>query len=335
MNIQQAISLRPFNTFGIEAQARRFVRIASTDRLKRLLHEEEGPFHLLGGGSNILLTGDLPGLVIKNEIDGIEVVAENAETALVAAEGGTVWHQLVLWAIEKDLGGLENLSLIPGSVGAAPIQNIGAYGVELKDIFDHLEAIDLRTGEVRVFQASDCRFGYRDSVFKNEYKGRFFISRVFLRLTKTHRLQTSYGDIQQTLEKRGLKNPGIRDVSDAVIHIRRSKLPDPAEIGNAGSFFKNPVVSMEHFKKLRAQFPHIVHYDLPDGSVKIPAGWLVEQAGWKGCRFGDAGCHERQALVLVNFGTASGREILELAEKIQHSVEEKYGVQLIREVNVW
>lgn len=335
MKIRQNFSLRQSNTFGIEASAERYTTVQSVEELLQVIQAEEGPYHILGGGSNILLTGNLPGLVIKNEMDGIEVVREDEYATHVGAGGGVVWHDLVLWCIGKNLGGIENLSLIPGSVGAAPIQNIGAYGVELKDVFDHLEAIELLTGELRIFQATDCRFGYRDSVFKNELKGRFFISKVFLKLTKSHRLLTDYGDIQRTLSEMGIAHPGIRDVSDAVIRIRQSKLPDPAKLGNAGSFFKNPEISSSQFEKLKTQFPNIVHFNLPDGRVKVPAGWLIEQAGWKGRRFGDAGCHERQALVLVNFGQAGGQEILELAKKIQASVEEKFGIQLTPEVNIW
>lgn len=335
MKILLQHSLRHFNTFGIKASAERFTTVQSVEELRQVLQADEGPYHILGGGSNILLTGNLPGLVIKNEIGGIEIYREDENEALVGAGGGVVWHELVLWCIGKNLGGIENLSLIPGSVGAAPIQNIGAYGVELKVVFDHLEAVELSTGELHIFHAADCRFGYRDSIFKNELQGRFFISKVFLKLTKSHHLQTDYGDIQRTLSEMGIAHPGIRDVSDAVIRIRQSKLPDPAQLGNAGSFFKNPEISSSQFEKLKTQFPNIVHFNLPNGRVKVPAGWLIEQAGWKGRRLGDAGCHERQALVLVNFGQAGGQEILELAKKIQASVEEKFGIQLTPEVNIW
>ncbi len=335
MELKRNFSLKNLNTFGIGARAGQFVAVSTVDELRQALSQNISPVHILGGGSNILLTGDLPGLVIKNETGGIEIVSEDAEGSIVAAGGGVNWHQLVLWAIDRNLGGIENLSLIPGCAGAAPIQNIGAYGVELKDVFHHLEAVELATGEPHIFNHGECRFGYRDSVFKNEFKGKFCITKIFLRLSKKPVLNTSYGDIARTLAESGIEKPTIRDVSNAVIHIRQSKLPDPAEIGNAGSFFKNPEIEAAQFQRLQAEFPNIVHYDLPDGRVKIPAGWLIEQDGWKGKRFGDAGCHARQALVLVNYGGASGAEILDLAKKIQASVEEKFGICLTPEVNVW
>ena len=335
MQLTLNFSLKKLNTFGIEAVADRFVSVRTVEELRQVLAQNPSPVRILGGGSNVLLTGDLPGLVIKNEIGGIRIVTEDAESAIVAAGGGVNWHELVLWTIGKKLGGIENLSLIPGNAGAAPIQNIGAYGVEVKDVFHHLEAVEMITGELNIFNREDCRFGYRDSVFKNELKGKYCITKIFLRLSKNHEPNTNYGDIQRTLTERGIEKPTIRDVSNTVIHIRQSKLPDPAEIGNAGSFFKNPEIEDVHFQQLRVEFPNIVHYELPNGRVKIPAGWLIEQAGWKGKRFGDAGCHVRQALVLVNYGGASGADILDLAKKIQASVEEKFGIRLTPEVNVW
>ncbi len=335
MQLKQNISLKNLNTFGIAAKAEQFVAVRSVDELREVLATNPYPVHILGGGSNILLTGDVPGLLIKNEMGGIRIEEEDENSAIVHAGGGVNWHSLVLWAIEHDLGGIENLSLIPGCAGAAPIQNIGAYGVELKDVFYRLEAVELSTGELKVFNHEDCRFGYRDSVFKNELKGKYCITGISLRLSKTHQLNTSYGDIQRTLAAAGIENPTIRDVSDAVIHIRQSKLPNPAEIGNAGSFFKNPEIGMAQFEELQSRYPDIVHYALPDGMVKIPAGWLIEQSGWKGRRFGDAGCHAKQALVLVNYGEASGAELLELAHKIQASVKDKYGITLTPEVNIW
>ncbi len=335
MEILHHFSLLPLNTFGIQAKAERFTTVSSLEELRRLIRLDKGPYRILGGGSNVLITNDITGLVIQNKLGGIELVAEDDEMAIVAAGGGVVWHRLVLWCIERGLAGIENLSLIPGTVGAAPIQNIGAYGVELKDVFDHLEAIELATGQLHSFWKEDCRFGYRDSVFKNELKGRFFISKVFLKLSKKPVLCTFYGDIQRTLSEWGIQAPGIRDLSNAVIHIRQTKLPDPAQIGNAGSFFKNPEIEVPQFEALKIQFPHIVHYELPNGRVKIPAGWLIEQAGWKGRRVGNTGSHERQALVLVNYGGATGKEILDLSKAIQSSVVEKFGILLKPEVNVW
>jgi len=335
MQFLKKFQLKKLNTFGIAAEAELFVAVCSLEELREALGRNVSPVHILGGGSNVLLRGNLTGLVIKNEIGGIEVVEESPDSALVAVGGGVNWHELVCWAIGQNLGGIENLSLIPGCAGAAPIQNIGAYGVELKDVFHHLEAVGLTTGEVRIFDHEECRFGYRDSVFKNELKGKYCISKIFLRLSKIHQLNTSYGDIQRVLAERGIESPTIRDVGEAVTHIRQSKIPDPAEIGNAGSFFKNPEIGPAQFQQLKAAFPGMVHYGLPDGMVKIPAGWLIEQAGWKGKRFGDAGCHAKQALVLVNYGTASGAEILDLSKKIQASVEEKFGILLTPEVNIW
>lgn len=327
--------LKKLNSFGIEATAEQLVEVKTTEALLATIRHNSLPIRVLGGGSNVLLTGDLPGLVVKNEIESIEVFMENDNDVLLRVGGGVIWHELVKWTVERSLGGLENLSLIPGTVGAAPIQNIGAYGVELKDLFHSLEAIDLTTGDHRTFHHSDCRFGYRDSVFKQEFKGQFCIVYVYLRLHKAPVLNTSYGDIQRTLAEMGIEKPTIQDVSNAVIRIRRSKLPDPAEIGNAGSFFKNPELEAADFQRFIARFPHAPNYPQADGQVKVPAGWLIEQAGWKGQRFGDAGCHAKQALVLVNYGNASGSEILDLAKKIQESVREKFGVEITPEVNIW
>ena len=336
MLIHKDFSLKNANTFGLPATAERFLTVHEVEELQAALRHLDGPVRILGGGSNILLTGDLPGWTIKNEIPGIRQISTAGNHAIVEVGGGVNWHELVLWAIQHDLGGLENLSLIPGSTGAAPIQNIGAYGVELKDVFHSLDAVELATGEVRTFTAGQCRFGYRDSFFKREGKGKFCITAVRLRLTTSdHPLNLEYGAIRQTLAELSVTEPTIRDVSQAVIRIRRSKLPDPAEIGNSGSFFKNPEVERSEFERIQSKFPDVVHYDLPEGKVKIPAGWLIEQAGWKGQRFGDAGVHSQQALVLVNYGNATGEEIWALAQRIQASVLEKFGVQLEPEVNVW
>ncbi len=335
MEIQRNCPLKKLNTFGIEAVADLLVVVRSLKVLHEIVQLGPYPIQVFGGGSNILLTKDLPGLTIKNEIGGIQIFLENEEEVLVKVGGGVGWHDFVLWAVGQGLGGIENLSLIPGTVGAAPIQNIGAYGVELKDVFHSLEAFDLTSGEFHTFHKADCRFGYRDSVFKQEFKGRFVIVNVFFHLQKIPKLNTAYGDIKRTLQDMGIEHPTIQDVSNAVIQIRQSKLPDPAVIGNAGSFFKNPELEATDYQRFKERFPEAPHYPMPDGRVKIPAGWLIEQAGWKGQRFGDAGCHAKQALVLVNYGHAKGEEILALAKQIQASVQEKFGVLISPEVNIW
>lgn len=336
MHIQENVSLKAYNTFGIEARARYFAEVSSTRELQEVLRQWRGgrPF-ILGGGSNILLSGNLDGLVIRNGIKGRAATAVEGDRTWVSAGGGEDWHAFVLWCLELGLGGIENLSLIPGSAGAAPIQNIGAYGVELQDVFHSLEAVELTSGALHSFGKEACRFGYRDSIFKRELKGQYCITRVMLELSNAnHRINTSYGAIRETLAEQGVPAPTIHDVSRAVIAIRSGKLPDPKKLGNSGSFFKNPELSQEQFEKLRRQYPDIIFYPLKDGRVKLPAGWLIERAGWKGKRIGDAGCYEKQALVLVNYGKATGREIGELAERIQTSVEEKFGLRLEMEVNV-
>jgi len=336
MQIQHNISLQPYNTFGIDVRAVAFAKASSVDELRAIVRANNGqrPIFILGGGSNILLTQDVPLLVIKNELKGIEIIEEDARKAVIAVGSGENWHELVLWALHQNLGGIENLSLIPGTVGAAPIQNIGAYGVELQDVFVKLEALELATNKLHTFDKADCQFGYRNSIFKNKYKGKFCITRVFLELSKQHRLNMSYGAIQQTLDERNITNPTIQEVSEAVISIRQSKLPDPAKLGNSGSFFKNPEIPRSQFEQLQKQFPTIVHYDLPNDLVKVPAGWLIEQCGWKGKRIGNTGAHKNQALVLVNYGGASGQEVWALAQRIVQSVEEKFGIRLTPEVNV-
>jgi UDP-N-acetylmuramate dehydrogenase len=335
MEIQKHFSLKKHNSFGIGAFAAQLVVVKTVEELQQACLLPNPQKQVLGGGSNVLLTGDLPGLTIKNEIGGIQIVDENEDAAVIEVGGGVVWHDLVLWSIERGLGGLENLSLIPGSVGASPIQNIGAYGVELKDVFDSLEAVKLATGEKQHFNHADCQFGYRDSIFKRGLKGQFCIISVRFRLSKKPVINTNYGDIQRTLAEMGISQPTIKDVSNAVIHIRQSKLPDPAVIGNAGSFFKNPELEAADFQRFAVKFPQAPNYPQSDGRVKVPAGWLIEQAGWKGKRFGDAGCHAKQALVLVNYGGAKGAEILALAKKIQASVLEQFGIELTPEVNIW
>ncbi len=336
--LQKNFSLLPYNTFGIDAKAEWFFPVSSAEKLIEFLADNAFLKHqkrlILGGGSNVLFTSDVEGVVLYNQIKGIRVVAEDEKSVFVQAGAGEVWHELVLHCLEKNWGGIENLSLIPGSVGASPIQNIGAYGVELKDIFHSLEAIQLETGKRETFSHAACRFGYRDSIFKREAKGKYFICSVTLQLSKIHQLNTSYGAIQSELTEMGIQKPSIQDISRAVINIRQSKLPDPAVIGNGGSFFKNPVVESAHLQQLQQEFPNIPHYPQPDGRQKLAAGWLIEQAGWKGKRLGNHGVHDRQALVLVNYGGATGSEILDLAQKIQAAVSAAFDVQLETEVNI-
>lgn len=335
MKIIPSFSLKKYNTFGLAAKAKAFVEIKDEASLQQLIATAEEPFFILGGGSNILLCQDVPGLVLKNNIKGKKLLRTFKHQVHLEVGGGENWHEFVRWCVDQNYAGVENLSLIPGTVGAAPIQNIGAYGVELKDVFVRLEAIHLHTGERRVFRLKDCAFGYRDSVFKTVYKGQYFITKVVLRLAKQAKINTSYGAIQKTLETMGVTQPDIRAISDAVIQIRQSKLPDPAVLGNAGSFFKNPVISQQTFQVLQARFPKVVSYTLADGKVKVPAGWLIEHSGWKGKRIGNTGSHKDQALVLVNYGGATGKEIYTLAMQIIASVKEKFGIQLTPEVNIW
>ena len=338
MNFQENYSLKKLNTFGIDATAKYFSSFINVDLLAETL--EHQPINqstnqlILGGGSNILFTKNFDGLVLKNEITGIEKVSEDADHVFVKAGAGVGWHQFVLYCIENDLAGAENLSLIPGSVGASPMQNIGAYGVEIKDIFYELEAYSVHDKKLVTFSKSDCEFGYRESVFKNKFRNQFVITSVTYRLNKIPTFNTSYGAIEQELLKEGIHDLSIKAISDAVISIRRSKLPDPAVIGNAGSFFKNPTVPNKQFEKLKAEFSAIVGYSVNEKETKLAAGWLIEKCGWKGFRKGDAGCHEKQALVLVNYGNASGDEILHLSKKIIDSVKMTFDVELHREVNI-
>ena len=341
MQIQENISLRPYNTFGIDAKAKLFASFKDADELGELLTKDSRLLtQILGGGSNILLIKDFDGLVLKNEITGITELHEDPDYVYVKAGAGENWHQFVLYCIERNWAGVENLSLIPGNVGASPMQNIGAYGVELDDVFWDLEAYHVKDKKIVTFTPGDCAFGYRESIFKRKFKGQFVILNVTYKLRKHPRFNTSYGAIEQELEKMGVKEFSIKAISDAVINIRSSKLPVPAEIGNAGSFFKNPEISNEQYTILNAQFPAIVGYPLANGNVKLAAGWLIEQCGprtsvsWKGYRKGDAGCHAKQALVLINYGNASGKEIYDLSEEILQTVKEKFGVILEREVNI-
>lgn len=337
MQISSHISLKPFNTFGIEASAKLFTIVRSTPDVQELLQHQDyknNPHLILGGGSNILLTQNVDGLVIKNELKGIDVVEETEDYALVKCSAGEVWHDFVLYCIGKGFAGIENLSLIPGNTGASPMQNIGAYGVEIKDTFHELEAIDLRTGEILRFSKTDCEFGYRESVFKRKYKDRFMILSVTFRLSKKPVFHTEYGAIKQELDKMGISELSIRAISQAVINIRSSKLPDPRKIGNSGSFFKNPEVTADTYQRLLNEFPALVAYPLDNGNYKLAAGWLIEQSGLKGYRSGDAGVHALQALVLVNYGHASGKEIYDLSSKVLETVDRKFGVMLEREVNI-
>lgn len=335
MNIQENISLKPFNTFGIDKTARYFVRAKSVQEIHEALaaaQELQVPVLILGGGSNILLTQNLDALVLKIELEGINVLKESENEVLVEVGAGEIWHEFVVFCIERGWGGVENLSLIPGTIGASPMQNIGAYGVEIKEVFHSLRAIQRASGEERVFFWEDCRFGYRESVFKNELKDKYIITHVTFLLHKKPEIKTTYGAIKDTLADMGVSNPGIKEVSEAVIKIRTSKLPDPKLIGNAGSFFKNPTISDIDFQKLKEEYPQIPHFPQQDG-VKIPAAWLIEQAGWKGKTFGTIGVHKLQPLVLVNYGGGDGKDIKELSQKIQKSVEEKFGIWLHPEVN--
>jgi len=343
MQIQENISLRPYNTFGIDVTARLFASFKEqTELIEILSHYEKDRILILGGGSNILFTKNFDGLVLQNKVKGITKIAEDDNYVYIKAGAGENWHRLVLHCIENNWAGIENLSLIPGSVGASPMQNIGAYGVELKDVFYELEAIHRYEKMVEQFSLADCEFGYRESVFKKKYQDEFVITTVTYKLRKQPVFNTSYGAIEQELERRGVKVLSIKAISDAVINIRSSKLPNPAEIGNAGSFFKNPSVTKEKFESLKNNFKNIVGHENNDGTIKLAAGWLIEQCGpaksgisWKGYRKGDAGCHAKQALVLVNYGHAGGNEIYNLSEEIFQSVEEKFGVTIEREVNIF
>ncbi|MBW8200728.1 UDP-N-acetylmuramate dehydrogenase [Flagellimonas abyssi] len=336
MNIQENISLKNYNTFGIDVKARFFVEITGLVQLQKVLELKAYPKKfIISGGSNMLLTKDIDALVVHLKLKGISIVEENENFVEVKAMAGENWHELVMWSLEQGFGGLENLSLIPGNVGTAPIQNIGAYGVELKDVFVSCAAMDVKTGELEGFDNEACEFGYRESIFKNRAKDKYIITSIVLKLTKKdHVLHTGYGSIENELKEKGIVHPTIRDISDAVIAIRRSKLPNPKEIGNSGSFFKNPVISQKAFDKFIKKYPNAPFYEMDDNQFKIPAGWLVEQCGFKGKRFGDAGVHEKQALVLVNHGSATGKEILDLSKKIQDEVQKTFKIKIQPEVNI-
>jgi len=328
-------SLKDYNTFGIDVKAKKFISITSIEQLREVLVSEADIF-LLSGGSNMLLTKDIDKTVVHVNLKGIATLEESENQVVVEVLAGEDWHQFVLWCVNHDFGGVENLSLIPGNVGTCPIQNIGAYGVEVKDVIESVDAMEISTGKIQTFSNTECEFGYRNSVFKNALKDQLVISKVRFKLTKgVHKLNTSYGAIESELLKYNIENPTIKDISNAVITIRQSKLPDPKEIGNSGSFFKNPVIDTSHFENLKEKYPNIPSYIIDDNSIKVPAGWLIETAGFKGKRFGDAGVHNRQALVLVNHGNASGQEIFELAKRIQSKIKIDFGIDLEIEVNVY
>jgi UDP-N-acetylmuramate dehydrogenase len=337
MNVQENVSLQKLNTFGIEARAKHFAEFSSVEKLKSILTLREyknEKLLFIGGGSNLLFTSEIiEGLVLQNKIKGIELVEENEKEVYLKSGAGEVWHDLVLYTISKNWGGIENLSLIPGTVGAAPMQNIGAYGVEIKDVFESLEAYEIATGIVKTFSLEECDFGYRSSIFKHEAKGKFVIVSVTFKLSKQPTFNISYGAINDTLKQMKVTQLSVKAISDAVISIRQSKLPDPKEIGNAGSFFKNPEIPVSVFEKIKVDYPEIPSYPTVPGMTKVPAGWLIEQCGWKGKVVGHTGVHKNQALVLVNYGQAKGEEIKTLSIEIQKSVNVKFGIELEAEVN--
>lgn len=334
--IQKNIDLKPFNTFGMVAIAREFSRFSSVEELDKILKENKNQDVLiLGGGSNVLFTKDVNRLVLRNEIVGISIVEQEGDSVLVKAGAGEVWHEFVMYCVNHQLAGIENLSLIPGSVGASPMQNIGAYGVEIKDVFHSLEAYHIASGEIHSFNLKQCEFGYRESVFKRELKDQYVITSVTFRLSKNPKINSSYGAIEAELKNAGIVNPSIKDISNAVIAIRTSKLPNPAEIGNAGSFFKNPVVEMEVLEKIIVNYPDVPFYPSSEsGKVKLAAGWLIEKAGWKGFTDNNYGVHKLQALVLVNYGGATGKQVYDLSTRIITDIDQKFGVSLEREVNI-
>ncbi len=333
--IQTNFDLKPFNTFGISVKADRFATFSSIEELQTVLSEHQNePLLILGGGSNLLLTKDFHGLVLKNELCGIRVITETEDDAIIESGAGETWHNFVMKCIELNLSGLENLSLIPGSVGASPMQNIGAYGVEIKDCFESLSAYHIESGEIHTFNKEACAFGYRESVFKHHFKGQYVICSVSFRLKKNAVVNTSYGAISSELEKLGIEQPSIRDVSNAVIAIRQSKLPDPKVIGNAGSFFKNPIVENAVYDAIKLNYPEVPFYPVDEHHGKLAAGWLIEKAGWKGKKIDTYGVHTLQALVLVNYGGSTGNQIYDLSSQIILDIESKFGVTLEREVNI-
>lgn len=337
MLIEENYSLKQDHTFHLDVMASMKASITSVDDLKEIYESRRfKPVKkmVLGGGSNVLFTRNFLGMVLKMEIQGISIETESPDSVIVSFGAGVIWHQCVLWAVDNGLGGIENLSLIPGTIGAGPMQNIGAYGVELKDVFHSLEAYEIKTGKVVRFYNEDCKFGYRYSVFKGALRDKYVITKVFLRLSRKPVFNISYGNLKETLHQMGVEELTLRDVSQAVINVRQSKLPDPAEVGNAGSFFKNPVVESEYFESLQAAFESIPGYKSDENQTKVPAAWLIEQCGWKGKRLGHIGVHDRQPLVLVNYGGGKGKDLVKLSEDIRKSVFNKFGIQLEPEVNI-
>jgi UDP-N-acetylmuramate dehydrogenase len=334
MHFQSNFQLKEYNTFGIAALAKEFIGVSNSTELASVLKTTQDVF-VLGGGSNMLLTQNIEKLVIHVNLKGIEIVNEDENFVWVRAQAGENWHEFVIWCIEHDFGGIENLSLIPGNVGTTPIQNIGAYGIEIKDTFDSCTAMKIDNQSIKSFDKATCSFGYRESIFKNELKNQYIITDVTYKLTKkNHKINTSYGAIDIELEKDNITNPTIKEISKAVISIRQSKLPNPKELGNSGSFFKNPIISKVYYNKIKQNHPEIPHYVVSETEVKVPAGWLIEKTGFKGKRFGDAGIHKNQALVLVNYGNATGQEILAVSKDIQDTIFKKFGIHIEAEVNV-
>ena len=336
MPIQKKFSLKKYNTFGIDAKAKQFVAVHNIEDLKKVVQENKSePKLILGGGSNLLLTQDIQALVIHIDLKGKKILTEDDNFVWVESQAGENWHEFVLWTIDQNFGGLENMSLIPGNVGTTPIQNIGAYGTEMKDTFVSCDAMNIETQQMKIFATEDCHFGYRESIFKHDAKDQFIITSVVFKLTKrNHKINISYGDITKELEKQSIVTPTLKDVSNAVIAIRQSKLPDPKELGNSGSFFKNPIIPKLDYEKIHALHPEMPHYVISETEVKVPAGWLIEKAGFKGKRFGDAGIHKNQALVLVNYGNATGQEILNVSKDIQATILKEFGIAIETEVNV-
>ena len=336
MKIQQNYSLKKYNTFGIAATAKYFACFSSENELVELLRNDlckTEPLFILGGGSNILLTQDFEGLVLANTIKGMEVLAEDNHSSTIEVGAGEVWHDFVLWSIDKNLSGIENLALIPGLVGASPMQNIGAYGLEVKDVITTVHFIEIGSGNSKILSNEDCNFGYRDSIFKHKLKEKVVITKVIFKLSKTPLNKTTYGAIEEELKNLNLE-PSPKNISTAVINIRSRKLPDPKILGNSGSFFKNPIIETTQFENLKREFPEMVGYTISETKTKIAAGWLIDNAGLKGYRKADAGVHKNQALVLVNYGNATGLEIINLAKEIQEKIKDKYGISITPEVNI-
>ncbi len=337
MNIIENYPLLKLNTFGVDVKAKYFTSINTINELIEATKTnvfKDLELLILGGGSNILFTKDFDGLVILNNIKGKEIISQNQQSIFLKIGAGENWHELVMYCVDNGWGGIENLSLIPGNTGTAPMQNIGAYGVEIKETFLELEALEISSGKIVKFNNSDCEFGYRESVFKNKMKNQYIILNITLELKKNPVLNINYGDVKAILESQNIKNPAIKEVSNAIIRIRQSKLPDPKKIGNSGSFFKNPLVSLNQLELIRKNYPNVVNYEINENEFKIAAGWLIERAGWKGKKFNNYGVHEKQALVLVNYGLANGMEIFDLSEKIILDIKDKFGITLEREVNI-